>query len=306
MILLCGIPSETPIDLVRGRLDELDAPYVVFNQRRFREAAIELEIESGQVSGALHIEDEVQRLQDFDGVYTRLMDYQRLPEFREEPATSAARDHCRLLHETLMRWLEIAPARVVNRSGPQASNFSKPYQAQLIRAQGFSIPETLITNNPDLVQEFRARHKRVIFKSISGVRSIVRTLESAHLAQLDRIRWCPVQFQEYIDGADVRVHVVADAVFATAIASDATDYRYAHQENRSTILRPIELADALADRCIGLADALNLPIAGIDLKVTPAGEAYCLEVNPSPAFSYYELEADQPISLAIARYLARS
>ena len=29
-----------------------------------------------------------------------------------------------------------------------ASNGSKPYQTQLIRAHGFAVPETLITNDP--------------------------------------------------------------------------------------------------------------------------------------------------------------
>jgi len=103
MILLCGIPSETPIDLVRNRLDELDAPYVTFNQRRFRDAAIGLEIEDAEVNGVLRNEDGTHPLKDFDGVYTRLMDYQRLPELRDQPAASADRQRCRVLHETRRR-----------------------------------------------------------------------------------------------------------------------------------------------------------------------------------------------------------
>jgi hypothetical protein len=38
--------------------------------------------------------------------------------------------------------------------------------------------------------------------------------------------------------------------------------------------------------------------------VTPNGDAYCLEVNPSPAFSYYEDSTGQPIAAALAAYLA--
>jgi hypothetical protein len=30
---------------------------------------------------------------------------------------------------------------------------------------------------------------------------------------------------------------------------------------------------------------------------------YCFEVNPSPAYSYYESHTGQPISAALARYL---
>ena len=46
-------------------------------------------------------------------------------------------------------------------------------------------------------------------------------------------------------------------------------------------------------------------IRGIDLKITPEDDVYCFEVNPCPAFSYYEANADQPISAAVARYLAK-
>lgn len=62
--------------------------------------------------------------------------------------------------------------------------------------------------------------------------------------------------------------------------------------------------DALAERCLRLAHALGLAVAGIDLKLTPDQQVYCFEVNPSPAFSYYEAHTGQPIAQAIARYLA--
>jgi hypothetical protein len=40
------------------------------------------------------------------------------------------------------------------------------------------------------------------------------------------------------------------------------------------------------------------------LKITPDNQVYCFEVNPSPAFSYYEEHTQQPIAYAVARYLA--
>ena len=64
-----------------------------------------------------------------------------------------------------------------------------------------------------------------------------------------------------------------------------------------------ELPDAVAARSRRLASALGLPVAGIDLRVTPAGEWYCFEVNPSPAFSYYESATGQPIAAAVAGLL---
>jgi glutathione synthase/RimK-type ligase-like ATP-grasp enzyme len=93
-----------------------------------------------------------------------------------------------------IHWCELAPARVVNRTTAMASNGSKSYQTQLIRAHGFAVPETLMTNEPDLVRAFHQQHRRVIYKLMSGVRSIVHILEGEDCERLDRIRWCPTQF----------------------------------------------------------------------------------------------------------------
>jgi hypothetical protein len=85
------------------------------------------------------------------------MDDRLLPEVRHQPPDSAEREHSRRVHEALLAWTEIASARVVNRPAAMASNASKPYQAQLISDNGFEVPETLVTNDPQLVSEFPRR-----------------------------------------------------------------------------------------------------------------------------------------------------
>jgi hypothetical protein len=304
MILLCGIPSETPLVMVREQLDKLNADYIWFNQRHFADMAIEFEISASKLTGQLQIGNQSYRLEDFASVYTRLMDDSYLPELKNEPENSPKRHYCRTLHDTLNRWSEVTPALVVNRIGAMGSNFSKPYQLQLIRKYGFAIPETLITNEPELVREFCDRHQKIIYKSISGIRSIVRTLEEPDLAQLERIRCCPTQFQAFVEGINVRVHVVNTEVFATAIYTEATDYRYAQRQGSEADLQAIELSEDLTYQCINLAQGLKLAFAGIDLKIAPNGQVYCFEVNPSPAFSYYETNTEQPIARAVAHYLA--
>lgn len=88
------------------------------------------------------------------------------------------------------------------------------------------------------------------------------------------------------------------------IETEAVDYRYATlQAGRAATFEPYEPDDALAERCVRLAVGLGLEVAGIDLKLAPDGSIVCLEVNPSPVFSYYELHTEQPISDAIARLL---
>jgi hypothetical protein len=307
VILLCGIPSERALVLVREALERLAVPVAVFNQRLFEEIDLEFELVRGRVRGTLRLPGRLLDLEEIAGVYTRVMDEQRLPELRGEPPESSARRRARALHRALGDWCEVTPARVVNRARPQGSNASKPYQAELLRRLGLAVPETLITNDPSLVREFVARHGRVVYKSASGIRSVVRMVGPAELDRLDRITWCPVQFQAYVPGTDARVHVVGDETFATAIRSSATDYRYGSEEGAAPpTLEAVELEDEVAAGCVRAAAELELPFAGVDLRLGQDGEATFFEVNPSPAFTYYEDSTGQPIARALARYLASS
>jgi glutathione synthase/RimK-type ligase-like ATP-grasp enzyme len=307
VILVCGIPSEPPLALVCERLEGMGVPYVMFNQRQFSSAEIEFELSGGRVKGEMRLGGRSYRLEDFCSIYTRLMDYRFLPELERETPDSSRWRNCQALHDTIIRWCEIFPGRVVNRMAPMGSNSSKPYQAQLIRAQGFAVPETLITNDPDLVRKFRHQHNKVVYKSISSIRSIVQLLEDKDVARLEHILWCPTQFQAFVEGTNVRVHTVDNAVFATGITAETTDYRYASlQGGDEAVLYALDLPKELAEQCINLARVLELPFAGIDLKITPDSQVYCFEVNPSPGFSYYELNTGQAISDAVARYLAEA
>ncbi len=304
MILLGGIPSERPLALLTEALDTLGAPYRLFNQRRCADGHIELCVDADGVGGTLRLDGETLDLRAVRAVYLRLMDDRLLPELEDEPPGSPARRHARAFHDTLYRFVEVADARVVNRSDPQGSNGSKPYQAQLIACYGLRVPETLVTNDPAEALAFRRLHGSIIYKSMSGVRSIVKALDDADVARLGDIGWCPVQFQALVPGTDVRVHVVDQDVHATEIVSDVTDYRYARQMGGTAALRAIDLPADLAARCVALTAGLGLHFAGIDLRIGPDGTATCFEVNPSPAFSFYEANTGQPIATSLARYLA--
>lgn len=305
MILLCGIPSESAMAMVRRRLEAMGEEVEVFAQRAVARIHVEMEVRAGRVGGALSLDGRTVALDSVRAVYLRLMEDAHVPEVAAEPPGSPLRRHSQLVHEVLLRWIDVTPARVVNRPSVQGSNGSKPFQAQLIAGQGLEVPETLVTNDPELVREFVSRHRDVVYKSMSGVRSIVQRLEPPDLDRLEAIRWCPVQFQERVPGVDVRVHTVGGEAFATAVHSDATDYRYARQQvGTAAELAAVELPAEITLRCLSLAEALELEFAGIDLRIAPDGRVYCFEVNPSPAFSYYEANTGQPISAALARHLA--
>jgi glutathione synthase/RimK-type ligase-like ATP-grasp enzyme len=237
-------------------------------------------------------------------VYFRPYDPRQLPDVESAGQGSAAWHHALAVEDALWVWVELTPALVVNRPSAQATNNSKPHQAERIRSLGFEVPDTLITTDPDAAREFWATHGTVVYKSISGVRSIVSFLTPEHSERLEHVSWCPTQFQRYVPGTDYRVHVVGDEVFACEIVSEAADYRYAARQGADVKIHACGVPEDCADRCRKLAAAMELVVAGVDLRRTPDGTWYCFEVNPSPGFTYYQETSNQLIDEAIARLLA--
>jgi len=305
MILVCGIPSEPPVRLVLQAARRLRVPVLLFNQREAADTEIMIEIQDGRLEGEISIRGMTWSLSEVRGAYNRLMDLHNLPEHRgRHPDMVERMQKSILVHEALTDWLEGTTCRVMNRGSAMLSNQSKPYQAQLIEKTGFPTPPTLITNDPDEVRAFAAMHGAVIYKSTSSVRSIVKMLDQHAMEHLDRVRHLPTQFQAYVAGVNIRVHVVGKRVFATQVATEAVDYRYAGQDSLPLSMTEIQLPEQNEEKCLRLSDTLQLPLCGIDLKKSPEGEYYCFEVNPSPGYSYYQNQTGQDIAEGIVGYLA--
>jgi glutathione synthase/RimK-type ligase-like ATP-grasp enzyme len=307
LILFCGIASEPPVALAIDAAVRRGFDHLVFNQRQAQHCEIAVDHQNGRLTGSLWAQQKIWPLEKFTGVYVRLIETEALPENQPGrqavPADPNRVARAAFLQQALSDWLEVAECRVVNRAAAMSSNVSKPYQAQLI-STFFPTPTTLVTNSPDEAREFIRTHKRVIYKSISSIRSIVREWSIADEANLEKIKDLPTQFQAFVSGTNIRVHVVGRKVFATEIASPAVDYRYAQRDGMEVEMRPVELPAEIAEKCRALAAHLCLPFCGIDLKLTEQNAYYCFEVNPSPAYSYYQQHTEQPIADALVDYLA--
>src|SRR5215469_1809374 len=226
MILLWGLLGDTPLVAVRNALCRLGAPIAFLDQRLVLDTEIELDV-GVVVEGCVRTPTLGIGLGSITAAYMRPHDTQRLPVIEQAGQESPAWHHAVRIDDALYSWADLTPALVVNRPAAMASNNSKPYQAIHIQALGFAIPETLITTDPQAAREFWKRYGTVIYKSISGIRSIVSRLTSDQLERLEDVRWCPTQFQQYIPGNDYRVHVVGGNIFACEIISMVDDYRYA-------------------------------------------------------------------------------
>ncbi len=303
MIAVWGLRTDSPCADVLAELEAMRVPRVFIDQRLVLSTGMHT-VFGATVAGCLDLPGERVDLEDVSAIYLRAHESATLAWVAATGPASSQTAHAQAIDALLWTWADVASSYVVNRPSAMTSNCSKPGQLAAIRAAGFRVPETLVTTDPERARLFWAQQGEVIYKSVSGIRSMVRRLDRGEEARLDSVRNCPTQFQEYIRGVDHRVHVVLDEVFATEVVSAADDYRYAEtQVNASAELRAVRLPRDVQHRCRTLAAALELPVAGIDLRRTPDGEWVCFEVNPSPAFSYYQHHTGQPIARAIAEIL---
>jgi hypothetical protein len=304
MILVCGGLADQVTELVCARLEDCGYPYRLLNLGLYPDGyGLCARWRGSHPEGYLSGPGWRHELAEFRSVFARYLGL----EGRVAPEGLTSDQSSAVFGERdggLVALLEHFPCPVVNRIAGGMSNHSKPYQGLVVRRSGLLTPPTLVSSDPEEVRRFCDEHGgEVIYKSLSGIRSIVRRIGAEHLGRLDLLRHAPAQFQAMIPGENVRVHTVDGRCFATRVHSDAVDYRYARRDGLTTEMEPDEVPAHVADACVRLTRALGLLIAGIDLKVTPSGDYYCFEINPSPGFISYELATGQPISAALADLL---
>jgi len=294
-VLLWGLLEDETLRSVFKCLQAARAHITFINHAAIRQTRVQIDV-SSRVQYRVHCESEFCQLDSVSAAYLRPYDaqYYETPSAGSEvPGSSDPQ----FVHQLINTWAEYSPATIINRPSAEGTNHSKLYQARLIADGGFRTPESLVTNDRDRVLDFLATHRRVIYKSMSSVRSIVRELS---VTDLDGIELGPVLFQELIVGRQVRVHVIAERCFACEIASEHIDYRYA-PHSRTTC----ELPSAVASRCVALSRGLGLHLSGLDLIETNSGDWYCLEVNTNPGFSYYDT-GEGEVAQAVAETLLGS
>lgn len=204
-------------------------------------------------------------------------------------------------------------AKWVNDVDNQFKISSKPTQLQIARDLGFTIPDTVITNDPNEVLEMFAKHYRIIYKPLNGFvfpdQTGILTSEISKETVLDRqsnIKRAPGIYQNFIEKAyELRITVVGSEVFPALIRTPKTglasiDWRHAHFES---IFEKCTFEGRERTRLLDFHDAVGLRFAAYDFAVSQGGKLYFLEVNPAGQFLWLEQALGLQITKAIARHL---
>jgi hypothetical protein len=169
---------------------------------------------------------------------------------------------------------------------------------------GFEIPETFIFGDAASAERVVEPDGEWISKGCSGVRTKSVAVDTSLVTAFDRLALCPSLFQRRVRGVDVRVHVAGNQTIGLEIESEATDYRYAWEQNFENSYREREVPRDIHFLCVEYCNKSDLLFSGIDFKIEDGtGRWVVLEANPMPGYDFFDRKIDGKISAAVLRVL---
>ncbi|MCX9191357.1 ATP-grasp ribosomal peptide maturase [Carbonactinospora thermoautotrophica] len=186
----------------------------------------------------------------------------------------------------------------------------KPMQLATAVEVGFTVPATLITNDPDTARDFARQVGPVVYKPLRAVpytedgATKAVWVEEVDPAEFDdSIRLTAHLFQAKIDKiADARVTVVGDRVFAVRIDGNALDWRYDYDALAYQVVEPpARLVTALHDYLA----RFGLVFGAFDFALTADGDWVFLECNPNGQWGWLEPATGLPLTAAVADLLQK-
>ncbi|MEV5537473.1 ATP-grasp ribosomal peptide maturase [Saccharopolyspora shandongensis] len=269
-------------------------------------------LRGGRWSGYLRTPAHCVDLEDVHAVWYRSPEAYQMPD----TLSAAERQHAFLEAKYgLGGVLSSLPALWVNHPARMADAAYKP--VQLVRAHecGLTVPDSLISNEPETGRRFVAEGRTVTkllgSNTISeeGTRKLAwtRVVGDADIADMRGFdvtthmlqRWVPKQFE-------ARVIVIGEHVTAAEIhAGSAASYVDYRSDYDALSYSPLDVPDEVVKGIRALMTSLDLIYGALDFVVTPAGEWVFLEINPGGQYGWIGAETGVPLTGVLADLLTK-
>ena len=222
------------------------------------------------------------------------------------------------IRNTLFGFIESVDTYSLGKPGIYRRLDSKEEQLKVADKLGLTIPDTCITNNPDVAKKFILQHRNVVAKmqtgfaiTEDGVESVVFTnvVSEDKLEELDTLLYCPMQFQKMIEKKkELRITIVGRDVYAFEIDSQQfEDAKVDWRKDGVNLLDKwvrTELPGDIEEKLLELLDIYNVDYGAIDMIVSPENEYYFIEINAAGEFFWLDnLTEGNLISKSIADVL---
>ncbi|MGH9982614.1 MAG: hypothetical protein ACRD8W_01505 [Nitrososphaeraceae archaeon] len=181
-------------------------------------------------------------------------------------------------------------------------------QLSLASKYGFSVPSSLITNDPETAKEFyHLNNGEVMIKCLYHHRIDIqekaysiytrRVLEK-DLNMFHALAAAPCILQQKLKKTfELRVHVIEDTVHSIRMKPPTESYddihRYQFQDLKMELM---SLPENISEMCRKIIDSLGLKYGAIDLVIDEKDDFQFLEVNATPDWLWVERNVPIPIT----------
>ena len=185
-------------------------------------------------------------------------------------------------------------------------------QLRYAESCGFSVPDTIISNRRDVIDEFLLKHERVCVKPIyigqmilnDGLRLFYTSIISrTDIDFLSKVENFPVLLQEFIPKSlELRVTVVGSQVFPVEIDTKgdpevSVDWRI--ENGKRVEFKQCKITLELSNMIMKLVKKFGIMFAAMDIILSENGNYYFLDLNPNGQWAWL----DQNLKLGIAENL---
>lgn len=313
-ILLIGSNRDPHVTVLAEHISELGATAaiidatavnnsIVFRFARSRRSEARLVLPSGEDLDCT----------GFGAVWHRLKPVIPLPSWG--PLEASAAQFAQGEWRTVLRSLNLLLDKScwINSVESQSIISSKLRQLDLAASIGFAIPDTVVTNDPNLVLDMFSRHRRIIYKALNGFvfpdQTGILTTEFTKedvCGNFESIRRAPGIYQQFVEkNYELRVTIVGTQVFPALIRTPTTgagsiDWRHAHFDD---IFERCSLDSQVSEKLLAFQVQTGLKYGAYDLIVDHEGRYFFLECNPAGQFLWLENSLGLPITRTIAAEL---
>ena len=266
----------------------------------------EIEFSYGKDGDSLHLHtiDGSYALSEFDVVWNRRMLAPKVPPNVDPRDREYVSQQIRFADASLRSLLR--EAFWINPYDAARNADHKPKQLQLALRNGLKIPETLISNRPEAIRSFIARHPSVIHKPLIGaaweendktMSTYTARVRPEDLPGDELLRAGPGIFQAQVKKQfEVRAQFFGASCFALKIDSSRIEYGemdWRLHQNGDMTDGSVALPDDVYQACLKQMQSLGLVAGAFDFIVTPDDEWIYLEVNEAGQFIFVEQWCDE-------------
>ena len=225
MIIILGDNKDTHSELVSCKLKKLQEDYCFLDTSLYPENLLIKWNPDKNNEGYLKIKNKKINFKDIKSVYWRNFNgikFEKIENddfmtdilYRERKSALYS-----LFYSLKTNWVNSMEAFEIHQK--------KAYALHLMKENNIRIPRTLITNDKNTIEEFFEQNNgEIIVKPIlGGAYTEKLTKKNITKTRLQSLKLVPAQFQEYIDGDDIRVYAFKNDIFAVKINSNTVDFR---------------------------------------------------------------------------------